>query len=150
MLFILDMKMKAFATYSQQKQYNRTTSLLIVAQTWRLVGIVFLWGMTQGFLDPAMAIPNGVGDILVGATAIPFAIFLLKGYTWSKYALVVWNVLGIADLVMAVTLGFITSPDFGVSTMTTIPWVFIPAIAVPATLALHVITLYRLRNTAFE
>lgn len=138
--------MKVFVDYSQQKQYNRTTSLLIIAQTWRLVGIVFLWGMIQGLLDPAMAIPAGVGDILVGATAIPFAIFLLKGYTWSKYALVVWNVLGIADLVMAVTLGFITSPDFGVWTMATIPWVFIPAIAVPATLALHVITLYRLRN----
>jgi hypothetical protein len=102
--------------------------------------------MTQGLFDPAMAISDGVGDILVGVTAIPFAIFLWKGYGWSKYALVVWNVLGIADLVMAVSLGFITSSDFGVSTMTTLPWVLIPTIAVPATLALHVITLYRLRN----
>jgi hypothetical protein len=140
------MEMKVDAGYSQQKQYRRTTSLLIAAQTWRLVGIVFLWGMTQGLFDLAMAIPAGVGDILVGVTAIPFAIFLWKGYTWSKYALVVWNVLGIADLVMAVSLGFITSPDFGVSTMTTLPWIFIPTIAVPVTIALHIITLYRLRN----
>ena len=147
MLFILGMKMKVFRDYSKQMQYNRTTSLLITAQTWRLFGIAFLWGMTQGLFDPAMAIPDGVGDILVGVTAIPFAIFLWKGYNWSKYALVVWNVLGIADLVMAVSLGFITSPDFGVSTMTTLPWVLIPTIAVPATLALHVIILYRLRNT---
>jgi hypothetical protein len=141
------MKMKAFIDYSQQKQYNRTTSILIAAQTWRLFGIAFLWGMTQGLFDPVMAIPNGVGDILVGVTAVPFAIFLLKGYSWSKYSLVVWNVLGIADLVMAVSLGFLTSPDSGVSTMTTLPWVFIPTIAVPATLALHVITLYRLGTT---
>lgn len=140
------MNIKAFVDYSKQKQYNRTTPLLIAAQTWRLFGIAFLWGMTQGLFDPVMAIPDGVGDILVGVTAIPFAIFLWKGYSWSKYALVVWNVLGIADLVMAVSLGYITSPDFGVSTMTTLPWVLIPTIAVPATLALHVITLYRLRN----
>jgi hypothetical protein len=121
MLFILGMEMKAFVDYSQQKQkqYNKTTSLLIAAQTWRIAGIAFIWGMTQGFFDPAMAIPSGVGDILVGVTAIPFAIFFWKGYRWSKYALVVWNVLGIADLVMAISLGFITSPDFGVSTMTT-------------------------------
>ena len=127
-------------------QYNKTTSLLIAAQTWRIVGIAFLWGMTQGLLDPAFAIPAGVGDILIGVTAIPFAIFLLKGYSWSKYAIVVWSVLGIADLVMAVSLGQLTSPDFGTSTMTTFPWILIPTVAVPTTLALHVITLYRLRN----
>jgi hypothetical protein len=62
-------------TCSQQKQYNKTTSLLIAAQTWRIVGIAFIWGMTQRFFDPTMAIPSGVGDILVGVTAIPFAIF---------------------------------------------------------------------------
>jgi hypothetical protein len=58
----------------------------------------------------------------------------------------VWSVLGIADLVMAISLGFITSSDSGVSTMATLPWVLIPTAAVPATLVLHVITLYRLRN----
>ena len=105
--------------------------------------------MAQGLFDPAMAIPDGVGDILVGVTAFPFAIFLWKGYSWSKYALVVWNVLGIADLVMAVNLGFITSAGFGISTMATLPWVLIPTIAVPITLALHIITLYRLKYTEF-
>src|ERR687891_283645 len=147
MLLIPSIQMKSAGNYSKQLQYNKITSLLIAVHTWRIGGIAFLWGMTQGLLDPAFAIPAGVGDILVGVTAIPFAIFLWKGYSWSKYALVVWNVLGIADLVMAVSLGFITSPEFGVSTMTTLPWVLIPAIAVPATIALHVITLYRLRNT---
>jgi hypothetical protein len=75
MLLILGMKMEAFTDYSKQIQYNRTTSLLIAAQTWRLFGIAFLWGMTQGLFDPAMAIPDGVGDILVGVTAIPLPFF---------------------------------------------------------------------------
>ncbi len=102
--------------------------------------------MTQGLLDPAFAIPAGVGDVLIGVTAIPFAIFLWKGYSWSKYAVVVWSVLGIADLVNAITLGLISNPDFGTSTMTTLPWILVPTVGVPLALALHGITLYRLRN----
>jgi hypothetical protein len=138
--------MKAVGDYSKQIQYNKITSLLIAVQTYRIGGIAFLWGMTQGILDPAFAIPAGVGDLLIGLTAIPFAIFLWKGYSWSKYSLVVWSVLGIADLVNAVTLGRITSPDFSSSTMATFPWILVPTVGVPLGLALHGITLYRLRK----
>src|ERR671922_2309673 len=146
MHLILGMQMKALGDYSKQMQYNKTTAVLIAVQTYRILGIAFLWGMTQGILDPAFAIPAGVGDILIGVTAIPFAIFLWKGYSWAKYAVVVWSVLGIADLVNAVTLGVITNPDFSTSTMATFPWILVPTVAVPLALALHGITLYRLRN----
>ena len=146
MHIILGIQMKAVGNYSKQIQYNKITSLLIAVHIWRIGGIFFLWGMTQGLLDPAFAIPAGVGDILIGVTAIPFAIFLWKGYSWSKYALVVWSVLGIADLVNAVTLGVITNPDFRTSTMATLPWILVPTVAVPTALALHGIVLYRLRN----
>jgi hypothetical protein len=138
--------MKAVGEYSKQTQYNKRTSLLIAVQTYRIGGIAFLWGMTQGILDPAFAIPAGVGDLLIGLTAIPFAIFLWKGYSWSKYALIVWSVLGIADLVNAITLGRITSPDFSNSTMATFPWILVPTVGVPLGLALHGVTLYRLRK----
>jgi hypothetical protein len=147
MILIPDIQMKASGDYSKQIQYNKTTSLLIGVHTWRIAGIAFLWGMTQGILDPAFAIPAGVGDILIGVTAIPFAIFLWKGYSWSKYAVVVWSVLGIADLVNAVTLGVITNAVFRSSTMATFPWILVPTVAVPLALALHGITLYRLRNS---
>ena len=139
--------MKALGDYSKQQiQYNKTTVLLIAFQTYRIGGIAFLWGMTQGILNPAFAIPAGIGDILIGITAIPFALFLWKGYNWSKYAVVVWSVLGIADLVNAVTLGVITNTNFRTSTMATFPWILVPTVAVPLALALHGISLYRLRN----
>ncbi|MDQ3837104.1 MAG: hypothetical protein M3270_09255 [Thermoproteota archaeon] len=138
--------MKASGDYPKQMRYSRITSIIIAVQSYRIGGVLFLWGMTQGILDPAFAIPAGVGDILIGVTAIPFAIFLWKGYSWSKYAVVVWSVLGIADLVDAVTLGRITSPDFSTSTMATFPWILVPTVAVPLALALHGITLSRLRN----
>src|SRR5829696_1116910 len=146
MLLIPGIQLKAQGEYSRQIQYNKTTALLVAAQTYRIFGIAFLWGMTQGLLDPAFAIPAGIGDILIGVTAVPFAIFLWKGYSWSKYAVIVWSVLGIADLVNAVTLGLITNPDFRTSTMATFPWILVPTVFVPLALALHAIVLYRLRN----
>src|ERR687887_881233 len=141
------MKMESLVESSKQTRYNKTTSLLVAVQTYRVLGVAFLWGVSQGILHPAFGIPAGVGDILVGVTAIPFAYFLSKGYGWSKYALVVWNVLGIADLVNAVSLGLITSPEFGISTMTTFPWILVPTIGVPLALLLHGTILYRLRKT---
>ena len=121
----------------------------MAVHTWRILGIAFIWGVSQGILHPAFGIPAGVGDILIGVTAIPFAYFLRKGFSWSKYALVVWSILGIADLVNAISLGLITSPEFGRSTMTTFPWILVPTVGVPLALILHGITLYRLRNTEY-
>jgi hypothetical protein len=146
MHLIPSIQMKALGDYSKQMQYNKTTSILIAVHTWRILGIAFLWGMSQGLLDPAFAIPAGVGDILIGVTAIPFAIFLWRGYSWSKYAVVVWSVLGIADLINAVSLGLIINSDFSTSTMATFPWILVPTVGVPLALALHGITLYRLRK----
>ena len=131
---------------SRQIQYNNTTSVLVAIHVWRIVGVSFLWGVFQGLLQPAFGIPAGVGDILIGVTAIPFAYFLRKGFSWSRYVLTIWSVLGIADLVNAVSLGLITSPEFGISTMTTFPWILVPAVGVPLALMLHGITLYRLRR----
>src|ERR671914_1598089 len=129
--------MQPFSDYSKQMQYDKITSLLIAVNTWRIVGVAFLWGMTQGILDPSFAIPAGIGDILIGVTAIPFAIFLWKGYSWSKYAVVVWSVLGIADLANAITLGAIINPVFSTSIFSTFPWILFPTIAVPLGVALH-------------
>jgi len=146
MLLIPNIKMKSLEI-SRQVKYNKTTSLLVAVQTWRILGIFFLWGVSVEILHPAFGIPAGVGDILIGVTAIPFAFFLWKGFSWSKYAVVVWSVLGIADLVNAVSLGLITASEFSISTMTFFPWVLVPTVGVPLALALHGITLYRLRNT---
>src|SRR5262249_3303155 len=75
------MKMDPLLESPRQTRYNRTTSLLVAAQTYRILGVVFLWGVSQGILHPANGIPARVGDILIGATAIPFAYFLSKGFS---------------------------------------------------------------------
>ena len=63
---------------AKQLQYNKATSFLVAVHTWRVIGIAFLWGVSQGILPPAFGIPAGVGDVLIGLTAIPFAYFLRK------------------------------------------------------------------------
>ena len=70
MLLILGIIMKALE-YSKQTKFNKITTLLVAVQTYRIVGVVFLLGLTQGIFEPAFAIPAGVGDILVGWAAIP-------------------------------------------------------------------------------
>ena len=131
---------------SHLMQYNKTTSLLVAIHAWRILGLVFLWGVSQRILDPTFGISAGVGDILAGVTAIPLAYFLRKGYTWSKNVLIIWSIFGIADLVNAIILGIVTNPEFGVSTMTILPWVLVPTVAVPIFLTLHGIILYRLKK----
>jgi hypothetical protein len=151
MLLILGIQMKVFDNHSKRTQYDsKTISILMAVQTWRVVGFAFLWGVGIGIIPSVFGISAGVGDVLIGLTAIPFVFFLKKGYSWSKNAAVIWNVLGIADLVMAISLGLITSQEqlaaTGTATMQTFPWILIPAIAVPVTLTLHGITLYRLKD----
>jgi hypothetical protein len=143
MLLILDIIMKALEC-SKQTKFNKLTSLLVAVQTYRIVGVVFLLGLNQGIFEPAFAIPAGVGDILVGWAAIPIAISLWRGYSWSKSVVVIWCVLGITDLVYAVTLGTIIYSDFATSPFETFPWILIPTVAVPISIALHGAVLFRI------
>lgn len=67
-----------------------------------------------------------------------------------------WTVLGIAELVPAVTLGFLTSPApfqqlalaMPNSAITRFPFVLFPTFVVPVSILLHVATLWRLRSAA--
>ncbi len=84
---------------------------------------------------------------ITNVTYVPLLYYynsVMKGFSWSKYALVVWSVLGITDLVYAVSLGALI--ESGTSAMATFPWVLIPTVGVTFDVALHGITLYRLRK----
>jgi hypothetical protein len=77
-----------------------------------------------------------------------------KQATIPSGALLLWNVLGVADLVIAVFLGATSLPGpiqifhepQNSAIMSTVPWILIPCFLVPAFLFLHLCTLYRLRR----
>jgi hypothetical protein len=119
----------------------------------RVVGVVFLVVMVLGRLPAVFSVPAGLGDIAIGLTAPVIARRLARGErtgaTW-------FNVLGLLDLVIAVSIGFLAGLgpsqilDVTPSTadLAVLPLVLIPTTAVPLALALHITSLMRLRTGA--
>jgi hypothetical protein len=95
------------------------------------------------------ALPAGLGDMAIGLTA-PWMILALvrqPGFA-ARGAFIRWNVLGIVDLLIAVTIGtlstlFATGAPGEISTapMAMLPLLLIPAFLVPLFLMLHTVAL---------
>ena len=116
----------------------------IAIQAFRVVGVFFLVESWQGHLPPAFALPAGAGDVLVGVLA-PWVAWRLGGNKPFSTIAVAWNILGVADLVCAVSLGILHAPTplgvlaGGITTraVTQYPLCLIPSWVVPIALMLH-------------
>src|SRR5436309_11246938 len=83
---------------------------LVGVQLYRVLGLNFLVLYALGRLPGEFAIPAGAGDVVVGLAAPVVGYLFYKGYRWSCLAVLGWNIVGILDLVVAVSTGFLTSP----------------------------------------
>jgi hypothetical protein len=121
--------------------------ILTIVQAWRVAGFVFLALYTYSILPGAFALPAGWGDMFIGASA-PLVAFKLANSDHRK-AFILWQVLGISDLVLAVTLGttatFIDPHAIPTSPLTVLPLSLIPTFAVPLLLILHLICIAQAR-----
>jgi hypothetical protein len=81
---------------------------LIRLNMWRLEGFVFLMLMVNGQMPALWALPAGIGDILVGVAA-PWVASRLERPEGRRRA-IIFNLFGVADLIVAVGLGIMTSP----------------------------------------
>lgn len=134
---------------------------LIGVQVYRAAGVIFLIAWASGRMPGVFALPAGIGDIAVGVAAPFVAARVRSGLDAPESAgrarrlAVSWNLLGIADLVAAVALGFLSSPshfqlvasDLPNALISRMPYVLIPTFAVPLSILLHVAALRRLRST---
>ena len=128
---------------------------LIALHVIRLLGFVFIVLYAESRLPAPFAPSAGWGDILIGATALPLAWAVTQFGARVRPLVLLWNALGVADLVVAVTLGslsapgplqvFVGPPDS--SPMTTLPWLIIPGFLVPCLMFLHVVIFTRLAGT---
>src|ERR1700716_2223146 len=123
---------------------------LIAVESYRVVaGGVFLGLMFLTQLPAVFAIPAGAGDVLIGLTAFWAAAALRSGRLGPAVA---WNLLGIFDLVIAVTLGVMTTPgplhliNASPSTvlLSVLPLVMVPTFLVPLSFLIHVVSLRHL------
>lgn len=121
---------------------------LVLVHAWRIAGFVFLVLCTYRILPAMFALPAGWGDIAIGATAPLVAMKLAD--PGHRRGFLLWQVLGISDLVMAVTLGSTAGllDPYGIPTtaMTVLPLSLIPTFAVPLLLILHVICIAQARR----
>jgi hypothetical protein len=120
---------------------NLNPRTLTLVHSWRLAGFAFLALYSYGILPGLLALPAGWGDIAIGASA-PFVAMLLAN-PGHRRSFIFWQVLGILDLVLAMTLGtsarLIEPHGITTSAMLVLPMSLIPTFAVPLLLILHII-----------
>lgn len=125
-------------------------------QAWRFAGLGFLALYAHGVLPGLFAWPAGLGDIAIGVTAPWMVLALIRrpGFAAGKL-FVIWNLLGILDLVVAVGTGAISSRlalgaagEATIFPMAQLPLVLIPAYLVPFFIMLHLTAIFQARGQA--
>jgi hypothetical protein len=131
---------------------------LVGAQLYRTLGVIFLILYAAGKLPGLFAWPAGLGDVLVGVLAPVVAIAYWRGPRENADLVIAWNLFGLADLVIAVTMGFVTSPsplqlfafDLPNELVSRFPLVLVPVFLVPLSVLLHLASLAKLRRGAMR
>jgi hypothetical protein len=145
----------ALATSGSLRRLLVNQRNLIRLNVWRLLGVVFLVLMVDGQVPALWALPTGIGDILVGATA--FWVASQLDAPNGRRRAVIFNLFGLADLIVAIGLGMATSPGpFHVfqttptsELLTHFPMVLVPTFLVPLAVMIHVISLWQFSGRAW-
>lgn len=114
---------------------------LTLVQATRIAGFVFPLLQARHVLPAIFALPAGYGDMFIGITATAAAWKLANPN--HRQSFILWQCLGILDLLLAVALGTtagITAPnDASMLPITVLPLSLIPTFFVPLYLILHLI-----------
>ncbi len=129
-------------------------SWLVGVQFYRVLGFMFLVLWWNGRLPWQFALPAGIGDIATGVAAVGVAVMLIRKASGAPKATYFWCLFGIADLIVAVVMGTLTSPgrfhfvalEAPNMLITAYPLVMIPTFAVPVSIILHGLCLWKLRR----
>lgn len=132
-------------------------SWIVIIQFFRILGGSFLVLFYQKLLPPQFALPAGIGDVFIGLSALFVAWALHNKKTWSPTITRWWCYLGILDLIIAVTMGAVTSPSNLQNLMSLplkptnfligeYPLVMIPIFRVPFAITLHLLVLRTLNK----
>jgi len=113
--------------------------LLTFTQSWRIVGFTFVLLQARGILPAIFALPAGYGDMAIGMTATLVAWKLANPV--RRQSFILWQLLGIADLITAVSLGttarLLSPHSASMVAMTVLPLSLVPTFLVPLFLIFH-------------
>ena len=128
---------------------------LVTVNAIRIIpGAIFVVLYAAGRLPASFGPSAGWGDIFAGVTALPLAWAMARFGSRIRALALLWNTIGIADLIAAIALGALSAPGplqvfAGPPTsaiMTTLPWLIIPGFIVPSLVFIHVVIFYRLAD----
>lgn len=117
--------------------------VITLIHSWRVAGLAFVALYAYHLLPGLFALPAGYGDIALGLTAPLVAL----RWTDSEHraGFILWQILGITDLVTAMGLGagaaYLQPHGIPTSPMTVLPLSVIPTFGVPLLMMLHVISI---------
>jgi len=123
-------------------------------QAWRFAGFAFLALLTYAILPGYFAWPAGLGDMAIGLSAPWILVALNRNRNFaSSKTFLAWNVFGLLDLVVAVTIGAIgprllANNQVGAvntSVMAHLPLVLVPGYLVPMFIIFHLTALFQAR-----
>lgn len=126
---------------------------LVALQLYRVFGSWALVAGLRGVLPDVFALPAGTGDVLTGLFAVPAAIAVAAGTAQGRRAAIIWNIVGLVDFAVAMTLGMITTPGrfqlivpnvLNSAGAGAYPDVLTPAFVVPSSILLHALSLRQL------
>ena len=128
--------------------------LIAAIQAWRWAGLGFLALYAQKVLPAVFALPAGLGDMAIGVTAPWIILALVRQPDFAASSTFIrWNVLGILDLLIAVSIGTVSTlfatgapGEISAAPMATLPLLLIPAFLVPLFLMLHTAALMQSRQ----
>jgi hypothetical protein len=138
--------------------YRFITSLdaqvITAIHAWRFGGLGFLALYVYGILPGMFAWPAALGDLAIGASAVWVARALTREPGMlARPSFVLWNMLGIADLVVAVAMGALASilalgpsGEIAAQPMAQAPLVIVPGFLVPLFIMLHIAALFQARQ----
>jgi len=118
----------------------------------RIVGSDFILLWLQHRLPALFALPAGLGDITIALTTLPLIWAMRRQTPGVRTRFVIWNVLGIVDLVVALGMGVLNAQGplgvlagSGPTTvlMSAYPRALIPTFFVPFYILLHLAALTR-------
>ncbi len=127
--------------------------VLVGFQIYRVAGVLFFVSLGAGLMPGVFVYPAGIGDILTGVFAGVVALIYLRARLAAASLVVAWNWFGIADLVVAVAVGYLSSPgpfhilslDAPNHWISAYPFVLVPVFAVPMSILLHFCSLKKLK-----
>jgi hypothetical protein len=136
------------AGYLLSERFRRLVTSLVgdlfgitALQIYRVFGVAMAIQALKGALPAVFGLPAGFGDLFIGATALLAAASLSSGTRAGKAVFVLWNVLGLLDLTIAVSMGVLAlvtqSGPVTMAPMRLYPLSLVPAFGVPLAFLLH-------------